>query len=184
MSPTPTELRTERLLLRRWRPDDREPFAALNADPVVMEHFVAPLSRAESDDMVDRIEDQFDREGYGLWAVEIVDTVSFAGFVGLTCGPPRSTHLRPRCRGRLAHGPSMRGARASPQRRARASLADGFDRIGLDEIVSMTSVGQHPLPPGHAEARHDHATPPTTSTTRTSRRPPIRRHVLYRRTRP
>ena len=51
------ELRTERLLLRGWRAGDREPFAALNADPVVMEHFPAPLSRAESDAFVDRIEE-------------------------------------------------------------------------------------------------------------------------------
>ena len=50
------ELRTERLLLRGWRAEDREPFAALNADPVVMEHFPAPLSRVESDAFVDRIE--------------------------------------------------------------------------------------------------------------------------------
>ena len=43
------ELRTERLLLRRWRRDDRAPFAALNADPEVMRHFPAPMSREESD---------------------------------------------------------------------------------------------------------------------------------------
>lgn len=64
------ELRTERLLLRRWREQDRAPFAALNADPVVMEHFPAPLTRAESDAMVDRIEAHFVEHGYGLWAVE------------------------------------------------------------------------------------------------------------------
>ena len=54
-----SELDTERLRLRRWRESDREPFAALNADPVVMEHFPALSSRAESDAMVDRIEAHF-----------------------------------------------------------------------------------------------------------------------------
>ncbi len=59
-------IRTERLLLRRWMDDDREPFAALNADPVVMEHFPAPLSRRESDALVDRIEAAFEERGWGV----------------------------------------------------------------------------------------------------------------------
>lgn len=75
------ELRTERLVLRRWREDDRKPFAALNADPLVMEHFPAPLSNAESDALVDRIEAGFDQHGYGLWAVEREG--EFLGFTGL-----------------------------------------------------------------------------------------------------
>ena len=61
---------TERLELRIWRDSDRAPFAALNADPAVMEHFPAVLTRAESDALVDRVEAHFDEHGYGLWAVE------------------------------------------------------------------------------------------------------------------
>ncbi|HUR51261.1 MAG TPA: GNAT family N-acetyltransferase [Mycobacteriales bacterium] len=76
------ELPTERLLLRRWRDADREPFAALNADPVVMEHFPAPLTREESDALVDRIEAHFQAHGYGLWAVE--HDGDFLGFTGLS----------------------------------------------------------------------------------------------------
>ena len=52
-------IRTDRLIMRRWREADREPFAALNADPEVMRYFPAPLDRAASDAMVDRIEDLF-----------------------------------------------------------------------------------------------------------------------------
>ena len=63
----PQELRTDRLWLRRWLPDDREPFARLNADPRVMEFFPAALSREESDARVDRIEAHFQRHGFGLW---------------------------------------------------------------------------------------------------------------------
>ena len=76
-----SDLRTARLRLRRWRDEDREPFAALNADPVVMEHFPATLTRAESDALVDRIEAHFDEHGYGLWAVEAHG--AFVGFTGL-----------------------------------------------------------------------------------------------------
>jgi RimJ/RimL family protein N-acetyltransferase len=75
------EIRTERLLLRRWRPEDRPPFAAMNASPVVMEHFHAPLTATQSDAFVDRIEAGFDEHGYGLWAVEVGSEL--AGFTGI-----------------------------------------------------------------------------------------------------
>ena len=78
---TGSELRTERLLLREWRDDDRAPFAAMNADPVVMEHFAAPLTRAQSDAFVDRVRTHFAVHGYGLWAVDVDGT--FAGFTGI-----------------------------------------------------------------------------------------------------
>jgi RimJ/RimL family protein N-acetyltransferase len=64
------ELRTDRLILRRWRPSDRAAFAALNSDPLVMQHLPATLSRQESDALADRIEGGFERQHFGLWAVE------------------------------------------------------------------------------------------------------------------
>jgi ribosomal-protein-alanine N-acetyltransferase len=79
-------LRTDRLILREWRETDRAPFAALNADPEVMEHFVAPLSRAESDAFADRIEARMSANGYGLWAVEVIGGAPFVGYVGLSMG--------------------------------------------------------------------------------------------------
>ncbi len=75
------QMRTARLVLRRWDRSDRAPFAEVNASPVVMEHFPTTLSAAESDAFVDRIEAHFDEHGYGLWAVEIGGV--FAGFTGL-----------------------------------------------------------------------------------------------------
>ncbi len=78
-----TTLRTHRLILRRWQDGDREPFAALNADPEVMEHFPAPMSRVESDAMIDRMTAHFDQRGFGLWALGVATTGEFIGFVGL-----------------------------------------------------------------------------------------------------
>jgi len=60
------EIHTERLLMRRWRDSDRAPFAALNADPEVMRYFPAALDRGESDRLIDRIEERFDQQGFGL----------------------------------------------------------------------------------------------------------------------
>lgn len=78
---TGSELRTERLLLREWRDDDREAFAAINADPVVMQHFAAPLTREQSDALVDRIRTHFAVHGYGMWVVEVGGEL--AGVTGL-----------------------------------------------------------------------------------------------------
>lgn len=75
-------LRTERLVLREWRDEDLEPFAALNADPEVMQYFPAPLTRADSDAGVERVRAHFAREGFGLWALETA-TAPFIGFAGL-----------------------------------------------------------------------------------------------------
>lgn len=80
--PDPT-LTTRRLVLRRWREADLEPFARLNADPDVMHFLSHPLDRAASDAFAGRIEAQFDRRGYGLWAVERRDDGAFLGFTGL-----------------------------------------------------------------------------------------------------
>ena len=64
-------VRTQRLVMRRWREEDRDPFAAMSADPEVMRYFPASLDRAASDALVDRIEDLFRRQGFGLWALEV-----------------------------------------------------------------------------------------------------------------
>lgn len=76
-------LRTERLILRRWRDADIEPFAAMNADPIVMEYFPATLLQAESNALIERSERWFDDRGYGLWAIELAADRTFAGFTGL-----------------------------------------------------------------------------------------------------
>ena len=90
----PRELRTARLRLRRWIPADGVPFAALNADPNVMQYLPVVLSREDSDLFIARIEAHFDRHGFGLWAVEIPDVVPFAGFIGLSV-PGFDAHFTP-----------------------------------------------------------------------------------------
>ena len=134
--PGPT-LHTERLTLRRWRDEDREPFAALNADSVVMEHFVAPMSRAESDALVDRIEAEFEEVGYGLWAVDVDGAAPFIGYVGLHRVPFDAAFTPAVEVGwRLARAHWGRGYASEG---ARAALVHAFDVAGLREVVSFTS---------------------------------------------
>lgn len=134
----PAQLETERLILRRWRDEDREPFAAINADPRVMEHFPAPLTRAESDAMVDRIEVGFAEHGFGLWAVERRDDGTVVGFVGLSV-PGFDAHFTPAVEVGWRLAPNAWGQGLATEA-ARAAIEDGFGRAGLREIVSFTTA--------------------------------------------
>ena len=136
-----TELRTERLVLRQWRDDDREPFAALNADPIVMEHFPSTMTREESDAYVDRVAALIDERGWGTWAVEVAATGDFIGFVGLN-EPRFEAHFTPAVeigwrlgRNAWGHGYATEAARAV--------LAYAFEELELDEVVSFTTVENH-----------------------------------------
>lgn len=175
MASTPV-LRTERLVLRGWTVQDRELFAALNADPVVMEHFVQPMTREESDAFVDRIEAGFAERGFGFWAAERKDTGEFIGFVGIGVADfPADFTPAVEVGWRLGRTHWGNGFATEG---GRASLVYAFEVVEVPEVVSftattnaaswrvmerlgMTRVGQfeHPrVPVGH----------------------PIRTHLLYR----
>lgn len=139
---TGPELRTERLLLRRWRDADRAPFAAVNADAAVMRHFPGMLDRDASDALVDRIEQTFEAAGYGLWAVELPGEAACIGFIGLwrpaiLAGVTDSVEVG----WRLA---SDHWGRGYALEGARAALAFAFDVLGLDEVVSCTTPANRP----------------------------------------
>lgn len=176
------ELRTERLLLRQWKDADLDQWAELNADPEVMEHFVAVLSREESDAQAERFRGLIAAHGWGLWAAEAPGVTPFIGFVGLS----RTEFDAPftpavEVGWRLArrwwgHGYASEGARAA--------LGFAFGELGLEEVVSFTA-------PGNVRSQSvmrrigmtrdpgddfDHPNVPENH--------PIRRHVLYRITRP
>jgi RimJ/RimL family protein N-acetyltransferase len=164
-------IETERLVLRPWRDEDRAPFAALNADPRVMAHFPATLTRAESDAFVDRHAALIDRKGWGLWALERRCDGSFLGFTGLA-EPFFDADFMPCVEVGWRLAAEHWGEGYAPEA-ARAALDHGFDIVGLDEIVSFTAVGNensrrvmekvglierhefdHPVLPDHPLQRH------------------------------
>jgi ribosomal-protein-alanine N-acetyltransferase len=172
-----TDLLTERLRLRRWRPEDRAPFAALNADPEVMRYFPAPLTQEQSDAFVDRIEAAFDEHGYGLWAVEVLDSAPFIGFIGLAWQrfeAPFTPALE--VGWRLAREHWGRGY--APEG-ARAALTVAFGTASVGEVVSMTAFVNEPSRrvmeklgmTRDAADDFDHPNVPAG---------PLRHHVLYR----
>ena len=140
-SVVPIEPTTARLSLRRWHASDREPFAAMNVDPDVMEFFPAPLDRATSDASIDAWMAAFDERGWSNWAVETRDTGVFIGFVGLSI-PKRVLPFSPcvEVGWRLAKGHWGRGYATEA---AAEALRTGFETIGLDEIVSFTTLANH-----------------------------------------
>lgn len=133
------EIVTERLVLRQWKDEDYEPFAALNADPRVMEFFPAPLDRAASDAMAGRCRALIAERGWGLWAVEVQETGRFIGYVGLHV-PTAELPFMPcvEIGWRLEYSAWGHGFATEA---ARAALEFGFGELWLDEIVAFTFVG-------------------------------------------
>ena len=131
-------IETERLVLRRWREADREPFADLNGDPETLVFFPSTLTRAESDALVDRIEARFEAHGHGLWALEIRQTGQFIGFTGLAPMPDDVPGAGGTEIGwRLARHAWHRGYATEA---ALASRDVAFTGAGLAELWSMTAV--------------------------------------------
>jgi RimJ/RimL family protein N-acetyltransferase len=166
------KISTTRLKLRRWKDEDKEPFANLNADPRVMEFMPKTLSREESHHLIERIESNFKEHGFGLFAAELAHSQTFIGFIGLAV--PRFQASFTPCveiGWRLAfehwgNGYATEGAKAV--------LEFAFTELNLTEVVSFTALANlrsrrvmerigmkfieqfdHPsLPEGHSLRRH------------------------------
>ncbi|GLQ07299.1 GNAT family N-acetyltransferase [Sneathiella chinensis] len=140
-SQTPARLVTKRLILRQWQDSDLVPFAALNADPAVMEFFPHCLTREDSDAMALKIRTLIAEQGWGFWAAEIRDTGAFAGFVGLH-RPSADLPFSPcvEIGWRLARDHWGQGLATEG---AKAALTFAFDRLSLPEVVSFTFKDNH-----------------------------------------
>ena len=178
-----TPIRTERLILRNWRDDDRPLFHRINSDDQVMEFFDFRRDRQASDALLDELRDDIDADGHGFAAIEIAATGECAGFAGIM-----EADLEPH----LPAGAIEIGWRLAPEywgkgivsEAAEAWLAYAFVTLGLDEIVSyavatndrstavMRRIGMT-LVPG---AEFDHPKIPDSH-------PHLKRFVVYRITR-
>ncbi|MEU3192715.1 GNAT family N-acetyltransferase [Streptomyces sp. NPDC006992] len=130
-----TELLTERLLLRAWQESDLAPWAAMNADPQVREHFPGLLSRAESDASVARFQADLERRGWGWWAVEVRASGEFIGFAGLDPVEEELPVEGVEVGWRLARSAWGYGFATEA---GRAAVEFGFASLGLPEIVAIT----------------------------------------------
>jgi RimJ/RimL family protein N-acetyltransferase len=129
-------IETERLLLRRWKEGDREPFYAMNSNPRVMEFMPECMTRAESDLLFEGINEHFRKHGFGLLAAELRENRSFIGFVGLAV-PSFRARFTPcvEIGWRLSADHWGRGLATEG---ARAVTNHAFGELALDELVSFT----------------------------------------------
>jgi RimJ/RimL family protein N-acetyltransferase len=130
---------TDRLLLREWREADREPFRRMNADPVVMEHFVSTLTPAQSDAFVDHIVERWREHGYGLWALERLEDGEFIGFAGLAF-QTFEAHFTPAVEVGWRLTTQAWGHGYATEAGAGA-VAFARDTLRLPELVSFTTAG-------------------------------------------
>jgi ribosomal-protein-alanine N-acetyltransferase len=176
---TPITLSTPRLILRPWRDDDAELFAAMFVDPKVMQFLgPAPTDRAAIDAGIQRTKAHFAAHGFGWWAVEVPGVAPFIGFIGLAV-PRFEAPFMPAVEvgWRLARAHWGKGYATEG---ARAALEFGFTQLGLEEIVAFTVPANarslrvmERLGMTHAPAEDfDHP--------RLAEGHPLRRHVLYR----
>ena len=179
--PALIELETERLKLVVWQEHHVAPFAAMNVDPEVMRYFPTVATEAQTRATVDAWRKQFGEQGWSNWAVELKGSGEFIGFVGLSV-PRRQLPFSPcvEVGWRLARRFWGFGYATEA---AKASLAAGFGRLGLTEIVSFTSLLNKPsravmerIGMHNTGRDFDHPAVPEGSS--------LRRHCLYEISRP
>jgi RimJ/RimL family protein N-acetyltransferase len=176
----PVALRTPRLLLREWRDDDRDGFAAMCADPEVMRYYPPKPDRAASDAWIARMCAHNEAHGFAYWAVDLPGA-GLIGAIGMTRVGALPFAPAVEIGWRLAHAHWGRGYATEA---ARTVLDDGFGRLGLDEIVAFTVPANRrswQLMERLGMTRDpaddfDHPSRPEGD--------PLRRHILYRLRRP
>jgi RimJ/RimL family protein N-acetyltransferase len=130
---------TERLRLRQWRAEDREPFAAICADDEVMEFLSSARDAATAFAAIDKWSSLIEERGWGFWAIEIKRTGEFAGFVGLQT--PAAGHPCLPCveigwrlaRNHWGYGYATEGAWEA--------LRVAFGALALSEVIATTALG-------------------------------------------
>ncbi|HYO17611.1 MAG TPA: GNAT family N-acetyltransferase [Dermatophilaceae bacterium] len=178
--PRVDEIQTPRLRMRRAVAADHEAFTAMNADPQVMRFFPAPLGQPGSDALADRIEAGFAERGFGMWTLERRSDRAFLGVAGLQPmrgDVPGAGQIE--VGWRLAAYAWHNGYATEA---AHAAVTVGFERLGLDEIWSLTAVLNEPSRAVmrrigmHEVVRFEHPALPEGH--------PLRPHVSYRLERP
>ncbi|WBW97813.1 GNAT family N-acetyltransferase [Oceanirhabdus sp. W0125-5] len=130
-------IKTNRLGLRKWNPEDLIPFTEMNSDPKVMEFFTNTLTKEESYAFANRVISHFDSHGFGLYAVDVLSSGEFIGYIGLSI-PKFEAYFTPcvEIGWRIAH--KYWGKGYAPEG-AKACIKYAFETLNISEIVSFTA---------------------------------------------
>lgn len=136
-----TEIHTPRLLLRRWHDDDLVPLADINADPGVMRWIGdgSTLDLEQTAEAIERWEEEWDEEGFGIFAVELLASGELAGLVGLTV-PEYLPEVLPAVEIRWRLGQSFWGQGYASEA-AQATLEFALQDRGLDRVIAVGRLG-------------------------------------------
>lgn len=131
-------MQTVRLKLRQWTTADMKPFAELNADTAVMKYFPATLTESESNSLFRTITSRIADNGWGLWAIELLETEEFIGFTGLN-KPYFEFPFNPciEIGWRLGRNHWGKGYATEAANKA---LEFAFENLSLNEVVAFTPV--------------------------------------------
>lgn len=135
------EIRTPRLLLRRWHDDDLAPMADIHADPRVMRWIDDGSARGLDDtaEAIERWEEEWDEEGFGLFAVELLASGELAGCTGLSV-PEFLPEVLPAVAISWRLGPQF-WSQGYASEAAHATLEFALQDRGLDRVISINQVG-------------------------------------------
>src|SRR4051794_21792055 len=131
-------------MLRRWQESDREPFAQMNADRVVMHYFAGPMTHNESDEAIDRYLAAFDREGFSFFAATLRGAGDFIGTIGLQTMRdvvPNLPQPAVEIGWRLTQSAQGNGYATEG---ARAIVDYAFNQLSLQEVVAITAIPNQP----------------------------------------
>jgi RimJ/RimL family protein N-acetyltransferase len=116
----------------------------MNADPVVMKYFEAPMTRQQSDEAIDRYLAAFDREGFSFFAANLRDNGDFIGTIGLQTMRDVVPNLpQPAVEIGWRLGQSAQGKGFATEG-ARAIVDFAFNKLGLNEVVAITALPNQP----------------------------------------
>ncbi|MFG2177798.1 GNAT family N-acetyltransferase [Streptomyces abikoensis] len=136
-----TEIHTPRLLLRRWHDDDLTFMADINADPRVM-RWVDDGSTLDLDvtaEEIERWEEEWDEEGFGLFAVELLGSGELIGFTGLFV-PEFLPEVLPDVAIGWRLGAQFWGQGYASEA-AHATLEFALQDRGLERVISISRLG-------------------------------------------
>ena len=130
-------IETERLLLRNWRPEDRDGFLEMCNSPAVMEHLGGPATADEVDAGIARIAACQAKHGHSFWAIQRREDGAFLGFCGLKVAAEPGTPID----GEIEIGWRLRAdawGKGYAREAAQASLDWGFANLPVDRIIAIT----------------------------------------------
>ena len=126
-------IETPRLILREFLPSDADALARVISDPETMRFYPAPFNRTGVEDWISRNLRRYEKDGYGLWAMELKATAEMIGDCGITLQevddevlPEIGYHLR---RDMWGQGFATEAARACRDY--------GFEHVNAQFLISL-----------------------------------------------